>query len=123
VAAGGGGHNARPPALRTPKSALRRVAWCGSHGLGGRPTSARLPGPARAAYGRLLAWLQAQGVDLEAEAPVARITRERLRGYVAFLREGRSSVTVASYLGVLCMVLVAMFPDEDWRWVQAANAG
>jgi integrase/recombinase XerD len=90
----------------------------GGRGANWRPASERA---AEGAYGRLLAWLQAQGVDLEAEAPVARITRDRLRCYVTFLKEGRSSVTVASYLGVLCMVLVAMFPDEDWRWLQAAQ--
>lgn len=73
---------------------------------------------AQRAYGRWLGWLISTGVILASEAPAARFTSDRLREYVAFLRQGRSSVTVASYLGVLCMVVVAMFPDEDWRWLQ-----
>ena len=63
----------------------------------------------------------AQGVDLDAEAPAARITEARMRGYVLFLQKGRASVTVATYLGILSMAALAMFPERDWRWLQAAQ--
>jgi integrase len=76
---------------------------------------------ARGAYGRWLAWLIAQSVDLQGEAPAERMTPARVRAYVAFLRVGRCSVTVASYLGVLCMVVVALFPGHTWRWLQAGQ--
>jgi integrase/recombinase XerD len=90
----------------------------GGRGANWRPASARA---AQGGYRRLLAWLKTQGGDLDAEPPATRITRDRLRAYVAFLQDGRSSVTVASYFGILCMALVAMFPDQDWRWLQAAQ--
>lgn len=101
--------------------ALHRPDFLGEGGRGAdwRAASRRA---GQGTYGRWLAWLRAQGVDLPAEAPAERITPARLRAYVAFLQDGRSSVTVASYLGVLCMVAVAMFPDHSWRWLQAGQA-
>lgn len=70
------------------------------------------------AYARLLGWMQVQGIRLEEEAPHARITRERIDEYVAYLQGQCASVTVAGYLAVLCMAVLAMFPDQDWRWLQ-----
>ncbi len=88
-------------------------------GAAWRPASRR---SAMGAYGRLLAWMASQGIDLEAEGPVVRITRERMRSYVAFLEtNGCAPVTVASYLGVLCMAVKAMFPDIDWTWLVTAQ--
>ncbi len=62
---------------------------------GGRGASWRAPSQVavRGAYGRWLAWLAAQGVDLEAEAPAERFTVDRLRAYIASLEAGRTSVT------------------------------
>lgn len=77
---------------------------------------------ARGAYGRWLGWLVTQAVDLPGETPCGRVTPERMRAYVAFLREGRAPVTVASYLGVLCMVVVALFPEQDWTWLRTLQA-
>jgi len=91
----------------------------GGGGATWRPASRRA---CQGAYGRLLAWLKARGVDLEGEAPTARITRDRMRAYAAFLGEGRSSVTVASAFGVLCMVLIALFPEHDWNWLRAIQS-
>ena len=102
-------------------AALRRPDFLedGGRGASWRPASQH---STQGAYARLLAWLLAQGVDLSADEPSARITPDRVRAYVVFLREGRSSVTVASYLGVLCMAVLAMFPNRDWRWLQAFQA-
>ncbi len=81
-----------------------------------RPASRR---SAIGAYGRWLAWASAQGADLAGEAPPRRMTAERLELYALFLLEGRSTVTAASTFGVLCMAVIAMFPDEDWGWLRA----
>lgn len=77
---------------------------------------------ARAAYGRWLHWLADQNVDLVAEAPDTRFTEARLRTYVAYLQAGRAPVTVASYLGCLCMVVVALFPEQDWTSLRTLQA-
>jgi hypothetical protein len=45
------------------------------------------------ACARWRAWLLTQGIDLQSEAPAARITPARIQAYVAFLQEERSSVT------------------------------
>ncbi len=88
-------------------------------GAAWRPASRR---SAMGAYGRLLAWMAGQGIDLDTEAPAVRITRDRLRSYVAFLEaNGCAPMTVASYLGVLCMAVKAMFPDIDWTWLVTAQ--
>ena len=92
----------------------------GGRGATWRPESGK---SARGTYGRWLAWLMAQGVDLETEAPAERLTIDRLRAYVAFLQDGRSSVTVASYTGVLCMAVLAMFPDRNWTKCQRVYHG
>jgi integrase/recombinase XerD len=78
---------------------------------------------ARGAYARWLGWLLTTGVVLDAEAPAARINPERMRAYVAFLANARATVTRASYFGVLCMAVRAMFPNDDWQWLQAVQRG
>jgi integrase/recombinase XerD len=83
----------------------------GGHGATWRPASRR---SARGSYARWLGWLTAEGVALDAEAPAARITPERIKAYVGYLQQGRASVTVPSYLGVLYMAVRAMFPGSDW---------
>jgi len=90
----------------------------GGRGAGWRPASQR---SARGAYARWLGWLAATGIPLASEAPAARITPERMGAYIDFLAETRASVTRASYFGVLCMAVQAMFPDQDWRWLQAVQ--
>lgn len=109
--------------------AADRLAWeaahrqpdfleAGGHGATWRPASQH---SAARAYGRWLGWLTAEGVELDAEAPASRLTLERIRAYVAFVQEGRASVTVASYAGILCMVMRALFPDADWGWLRAVQ--
>ena len=87
-------------------------------GVGWRPASQR---SARGAYARWIAWLATSGVSLDSEVPAARITLGRMRDYIDFLTENRASVTCASYFGMLCMAVQAMFPDRDWRWLQAVQ--
>lgn len=70
------------------------------------------------AYGRWLAWLLDQGVALADAAPVARITPERFRDYLAFLQKNRAPCTVVGYLSWFWMVCRAMFLETDWRWLQ-----
>ena len=109
--------------------AADRLAWEAAHRTpdfleaGGRGATWR-PASQHSAvrsYGRWLGWLTAQGVELDAEAPASRLTLERIRAYIAFVQEGRASVTVASYAGVLCMVMRALFPDADWGWLRAVQ--
>ena len=103
------------------EAAVRRPCFLGLGGRGAawRPASRQA---GQGAYGRLLMWLNTHGADLASEAPGERITRDRMRAYVSFLADGRSSVSVASCLGILCMVLVAMFPERDWSWLQVGQA-
>jgi site-specific recombinase XerD len=100
--------------------ALRCPDFLDKGGRGARWRPASLVA-VQGAYGRWLAWLAAQGVDLEAEAPAERFTVDRLRAYIAFLEAGRASVTVASYMGVLCMTVAALFPGRDWSQLQRAQ--
>ncbi len=119
-------HPALPPE-RWPEA--DRLAWEDAHrqldflAEPGRASAWRSASErsARGAYGRWLLWLSAQGVDLQAEAPAIRFSQDRLRAYMEYLHEGRSPVTAASYLGILCMVVVAVFPDRDWNWLRAVQ--
>ncbi|MFL5256461.1 MAG: hypothetical protein ACJ8AI_26905 [Rhodopila sp.] len=117
-------HRELPPAQwpaadrRTCDAAIRPNGFLEDAGKGAawRTASRR---SAQGTYGRWLAWLTSTGVDLEGEAPAARITPDRMQSYVRFQERLCSSVTVASYLGVMCMLVSAMFPAQNWRWLQA----
>ncbi|MBR0662238.1 site-specific integrase [Neoroseomonas oryzicola] len=110
--------------------AADQAAWQAAHRQGdflvkaGHATTWRAASQrsAAGAYGRWLGWLQSRDVALSNEAPSDRFTEERTRAYVAFLQHGRSPVTVASYLGLLCMTVVALFPDRDWAWLRGTQA-
>lgn len=91
----------------------------GGRGAAWRPASRR---SGEGAYGRWLAWLATQQVDLALEAPADRFTVERMRAYLGFVGCGRAPVTVVSCLGVLIMVVSALFPECDWRWLRTAHA-
>ncbi|MGR3715312.1 MAG: tyrosine-type recombinase/integrase [Thermohalobaculum sp.] len=119
-------HRERHPALPFADWPLPdRLAWEASRnddpfvtahlGTTWRPASVT---SAIRAYGRWLGWLQRQNVDLIAEAPDARFTVPRLRAYAGFLGETCAPMTVASYIGVLCMVTAAIFPQTDWAWLR-----
>ena len=50
--------------------------------------------------------------------PADRVTRERIRGYVAHLEERIAPRTVVSALVGLKVMIKAMAPDGSWRWLE-----
>ncbi|MBR0649634.1 hypothetical protein GXW78_08175 [Roseomonas terrae] len=109
--------------------AADRAAWAAAHRQGdflqkdGHATTwrAATERSALGAYGRWLRWSADQGVELSREEPSARLTPDRVHAYVAYLQQDRAPVTVASVLGVMCMVVVALFPEQDWSWLRAVQ--
>ncbi|MBN8888693.1 MAG: hypothetical protein J0H91_00150, partial [Rhodospirillales bacterium] len=73
-------------------------------------------------YGRFLAFLHDRGLLDPEQGPAERATPATLRVYVTFLQQGRSSTTVASYVGVLGMVIQAMVPEQNWTWLWTMHA-
>jgi len=73
------------------------------------------------AYGRWLAWLASRGELDMASEPADRFTPALIRTYVEYLGTHCSSVTVASYIAVLSMMIQAMVPDRDWDWLRAIH--
>ena len=68
-------------------------------------------------YGRWLAWLKQSG-ELDHDAlPWERATPDRVRRYAEDLLEAVAPRTVASILIGLKVVLKAMHPEGDWRWL------
>lgn len=98
----------RPPAFPHPGGAAG--SW--------RTASRR---SALGAYGRWLAWLEAEGVDLATEQPWERMTEERLRRYLDTLAPGRSPFTVAGYVCVLWIMLRALYRERDWSWLRQVH--
>ena len=80
-----------------------------------RPTSRKA---VIGAYGRWLAYLADHGLLEETATPATRMNAELVYPYVDHLRTTCSSVTVASYLGMLCMMIQAMAPGVDFIWLQ-----
>ena len=106
-----------------------RAAWCRARETGGllddagraaawRPQSIRA---ALSVYGALLAFLDRHGLLIIEQSPSDRLTPAVLDSYVAALRSSRSTVTVASYVGVLGMMLQALEPDADWSWLRLVH--
>lgn len=73
-------------------------------------------------YARWLGYLQTQGLMLDKELPPDRVTPERLEAYARFLRERCASMTVASYLGQLHLMLRDVWPEGSWQWVIKLHA-
>jgi integrase/recombinase XerD len=70
-------------------------------------------------YGRWLHWLAASGEFDEAEAPGARITKERVRRYIAALKaEGNHPSTIALRLEHLRSAALVMDPSSPWDWLK-----
>ena len=82
--------------------------------FGWRPATHRA---AIGAYGRWLAFLHDNGMLEFDHPPEARFTEPATRAYIVHLRANCSSTTVASYLGVLGMMLQAMVPGQPWAWL------
>ncbi|RTL63141.1 MAG: site-specific integrase [Hyphomicrobiales bacterium] len=68
-------------------------------------------------YGFWLAFLQTQDVDLEAEDPVTRFTRARVRGYTKSLSTHAAS-TQAGAIRSLDVILRRSAPAADWTWLR-----
>lgn len=84
-----------------------------------QPTRAAIQG----SYGRWLGWLERSGLLDASTAPGQRVSRERVRDYVAMLRDaGNADNTVAGRLQQLCNALTAMEPEGDWQWIHRASS-
>ena len=68
-------------------------------------------------YGFWLAFLRARAVNLECEAPAARVTPDRLRDYIVSLRDLAAS-TQASAIRALAVLMIRAAPENDWRWIK-----
>ena len=68
-------------------------------------------------YSRWLAYLVSIGALDPIVMPSDRITRERIRGYVAHLKERVAPRTVVSALVGLKVIIKAMAPEGSWRWL------
>ena len=69
-------------------------------------------------YGRWLAFLVAQDVDIHGLAPAARVTPETMRVYISALEERLAPRTVVSSLVGLKVMMKAMASDQNWRWLE-----
>lgn len=87
--------------------------------VGWRPATRKA---AVGAYGRWLAYLADHGRLDPDIGPVARMTPAAVGDYLAYLRAGRSSIALASYVGVLSLMVQAMAPESDWRWLHRLHA-
>ncbi|MGH6955123.1 MAG: tyrosine-type recombinase/integrase [Caulobacteraceae bacterium] len=73
------------------------------------------------AYGRWLTWLRLSGQLSMAEAPGARATDARVKGFYQSLKsDGLAPLTIAGRLAGLARVLEAMDPTGDVRWISRA---
>jgi site-specific recombinase XerD len=68
-------------------------------------------------YGRWLAFLATQGLLDKACSAADRVTREAARTYVEQLRAKIAPRTVVSSLVGLKVMMKAMDPNQDWRWL------
>ena len=74
-------------------------------------------------YSRWLAFLQHKGLLEINGLPQDRVTKEAVRGYVDHLRAEIAPRTVVSSLVGLKVMMKAMAPDLNWRWLaDACNA-
>lgn len=68
-------------------------------------------------YGFWLAFLRARSVNLEYEAPTARVTRDRVRDYILTLSDLAAS-TQAGAIRALAVLVIRAAPGSDWRWIK-----
>ncbi|KLK92654.1 hypothetical protein AA309_13275 [Microvirga vignae] len=71
-------------------------------------------------YGRWLGYLHWTGKLEEAADPADRVTREAVRAYNCHLERLVAPRTRLSMLVGLKVMMQAMAPDQDWRWLQDA---
>jgi integrase/recombinase XerD len=68
-------------------------------------------------YGRWLAWLASEGLLDDHVAPGDRITRDRVKTYVANMERENASGTVIARLIELKIMAGIMEPGRDWSWI------
>jgi integrase/recombinase XerD len=68
-------------------------------------------------YGRWMAWLDGRGLLDDHVAPGDRITRDRVKTYVANLESENASGTVIARLIDLKIMAGIMEPGRDWSWI------
>lgn len=68
-------------------------------------------------YARWLGFLLAEGCLQEQLRPEERVTRDAVRAYVARLKAGIAPRTLVSALVGLKVMMKAMAPHQDWRWL------
>jgi integrase/recombinase XerD len=72
-------------------------------------------------YGRWLGWLERSELLDPCSTPASRVTRERVRAYLAMLQAMQCApYTVANHLQDLGDALRAMAPSGDWAWILKA---
>jgi len=84
------------------------------------PAALWAPGTCRTrtqAYGRYLNFLGRNNLLLPSEGPADRMVPDRLTLYLAEAKQLLSANTVAQALRGLNLVLSAMAPERDWRWI------
>jgi site-specific recombinase XerD len=69
-------------------------------------------------YGGWLGFLSTTGRLQPGEHPGARVTRENVRSYIQHLKSELAPRTVVSTLVGLKVMMKAMVPDENWRWLE-----
>jgi site-specific recombinase XerD len=103
-----------------------RAAWAAAHSRGGLLDDDGLAAGWASAtnsiiaggYGRFLSYLAETGSLDRAASPATRVTRDRIEAYVAQLREGNHSSTVAARIAQLARALGVMSASEDWAWLR-----
>ncbi len=74
-------------------------------------------------YGRWLGYLMHYDLRALEQPPTERLTTTAIRAYVAYLRSELAPRTVVSSLVGLKVMMKAMAPQSDWRWLaDACNA-
>lgn len=68
-------------------------------------------------YGRWLGFLTCQGLLDVKKDPTTRVTQEIVRAYVSAMKATIAPRTVVSSLVGLKVMMKAMAPDQDWRWL------
>lgn len=71
-------------------------------------------------YGRFLFWLDAQGELDPFLTPGARVTDDRLNGYLQHLQATKASFTVQNEIQAIGMALRALAPTQDWKYIGRA---
>ncbi len=68
-------------------------------------------------YGRWLGFLTRKGLLDVKTNPASRVTQETVRAYVSAMKTTIAPRTVVSSLVGLKVMMKAMTPDQDWRWL------